>query len=372
MAEQDLRKWTTFFHDSGIPRGPASEYAGLFCDHRIKDDLLGDLTKDILNDIGITVMGDIMSILKCAKAVYAKLEREKSSNRLIHDLKARAETLEKDLEITSGQQVKKKKPVQKIASKPKAGGVQGAVGVTLTANKALNVHNLKTVTDDHLSTVPKKRPIKSTLTLSERFAGDSISPPKVSRISTELIGNNLSLKAKGPLGKTKSRASPVEPQIASGGVLPTPKRKSAFERLGEEAPSTIKKAEMLTSKTKMIKLAKLPIPLSASTTVTKGQSSVFKRLGQTEPNAAASNSTTFTIRTVTGLGSRTVSDDSPKRNLNTHSVLQPMKPTKAVKPVRSVSPVNTNTKISLISANRRPSLEKPKVKKSVFSRLGSP
>ena len=96
-------------------------------------------------------------------------------------------------------------------------GVQGAVGVTLTADKALNVHNLKTITDDHLSTVPKKRPIKSTLTLSERFAGDSISPPKVSRISTELIGNNLSLKAKGPLGKTKSRASPVEPQIASGG-----------------------------------------------------------------------------------------------------------------------------------------------------------
>ena len=53
---------------------------------------------------------------------FFQLEREKSSNRLIHDLKARAETLEKDLEITSGQQVKKKKPVQKIASKPKAGG----------------------------------------------------------------------------------------------------------------------------------------------------------------------------------------------------------------------------------------------------------
>uniref|UniRef100_H3BHS5 Chromosome 19 open reading frame 47 n=1 Tax=Latimeria chalumnae TaxID=7897 RepID=H3BHS5_LATCH len=63
-------EWIQFFKDAGIPPGPAVNYAVTFIDNRIQKNMLMDLTKEIMNELGITVVGDIIAILKHAKIVH--------------------------------------------------------------------------------------------------------------------------------------------------------------------------------------------------------------------------------------------------------------------------------------------------------------
>uniref|UniRef100_A0A673B3B1 DUF5577 domain-containing protein n=1 Tax=Sphaeramia orbicularis TaxID=375764 RepID=A0A673B3B1_9TELE len=64
------KNWIQFFKDAGIPAGLAVTYAVSFVDNRIQKNMLMDLSKDIMMDLGITVIGDIIAILKHAKQVY--------------------------------------------------------------------------------------------------------------------------------------------------------------------------------------------------------------------------------------------------------------------------------------------------------------
>ncbi|XP_061575396.1 uncharacterized protein C19orf47 homolog isoform X1 [Cololabis saira] len=63
-------EWIQFFKDAGIPAGLAVTYAVSFVDNRIQKNMLMDLSKDIMMDLGITVIGDIIAILKHGKQVY--------------------------------------------------------------------------------------------------------------------------------------------------------------------------------------------------------------------------------------------------------------------------------------------------------------
>ncbi|XP_035479476.1 uncharacterized protein C19orf47 homolog isoform X2 [Scophthalmus maximus] len=63
-------EWIQFFKDAGIPPSLAVTYAVSFVDNRIQKNMLMDLSKDIMMDLGITVIGDIIAILKHAKQVY--------------------------------------------------------------------------------------------------------------------------------------------------------------------------------------------------------------------------------------------------------------------------------------------------------------
>ncbi|CAI5780778.1 DUF5577 domain-containing protein [Podarcis lilfordi] len=63
-------EWIQFFKEAGIPPGPAVNYAVMFVDNRIQKNMLMDLNKEIMNELGITIVGDIIAILKHAKVVY--------------------------------------------------------------------------------------------------------------------------------------------------------------------------------------------------------------------------------------------------------------------------------------------------------------
>ncbi|XP_060041966.1 uncharacterized protein C19orf47 homolog isoform X2 [Erinaceus europaeus] len=63
-------EWIQFFREAGIPPGPAVNYAVMFVDNRIQKSMLLDLNKEIMNELGVTVVGDIIAILKHAKVVH--------------------------------------------------------------------------------------------------------------------------------------------------------------------------------------------------------------------------------------------------------------------------------------------------------------
>ncbi|KAK3773516.1 hypothetical protein RRG08_022231 [Elysia crispata] len=69
--------WINFFTSSGIPAGDATHYAIIFCDNRITREMLLDLSKEYLTDMGISRLGDVIAILKHAKEVYNQEARDK-------------------------------------------------------------------------------------------------------------------------------------------------------------------------------------------------------------------------------------------------------------------------------------------------------
>lgn len=62
--------WINFFTTAGIPAGDSAHYAIMFSDNRITKEMLLDLSKEYLTDMGISRLGDIIAILKHAKHIY--------------------------------------------------------------------------------------------------------------------------------------------------------------------------------------------------------------------------------------------------------------------------------------------------------------
>lgn len=73
-------KWEAFFKDAHIPTKQATEYASRFSENRVRLDMLDELSKELLHDLGIKAVGDVIAILRHAKLKYAELSRDRSTS----------------------------------------------------------------------------------------------------------------------------------------------------------------------------------------------------------------------------------------------------------------------------------------------------
>ena len=64
MALRNKDDWKRFFVESDIPGTECENYAEIMASNRITDP--SDLTRDLLKELGVTVAGDIISIMKKA------------------------------------------------------------------------------------------------------------------------------------------------------------------------------------------------------------------------------------------------------------------------------------------------------------------
>lgn len=69
--------WVKFFQSAGVPAGAAATYAHIFYENRMELDMLTDLNKEYLREMGILPMGDIIAILRHARKVHDQNMREK-------------------------------------------------------------------------------------------------------------------------------------------------------------------------------------------------------------------------------------------------------------------------------------------------------
>lgn len=69
--------WVKFFKAAGFPQDVATKHAVVFSNNRIKPDMLPDLDKPSLKEMGIVLMGDMIAILRYAKKVVEETTCER-------------------------------------------------------------------------------------------------------------------------------------------------------------------------------------------------------------------------------------------------------------------------------------------------------
>ncbi|XP_021437623.1 uncharacterized protein C19orf47 homolog isoform X1 [Oncorhynchus mykiss] len=198
-------EWIQFFKDAGIPAGLAVNYAVSFVDNRIQKTMLMDLSKEIMMDLGITVIGDIIAILKHAKQVYRQ------------DMCKMATQA-----ITSGQssiQTELRRTANTPATRMIANALSHDSPPTTPAhhpdNRAISV------------TVSNKQAKSGKAVLSRPADDGNGLPAKRRRVTAEMEGKYIINMPKG----TTARTARILAQQAKKGS----KRMSVFERLGAES-----------------------------------------------------------------------------------------------------------------------------------------
>ncbi|XP_036005675.1 uncharacterized protein C19orf47 homolog isoform X2 [Fundulus heteroclitus] len=190
--------------DAGIPAGLAVTYAVSFVDHRIQKNMLMDLSKDIMMDLGITVIGDIIAILKHAKQVY------------------RQDMCKMATEAISSGQTSVKAELRRTANTPATRMIANAL-----SHDSPPATPARRPVDNRLSvTVSNSQANKNKAVVSQP-ADEGKPAAKRRRVTAEMEGKYIISMPKGTTPRTRR----ILAQQAKKGL----KRTSVFERLGAES-----------------------------------------------------------------------------------------------------------------------------------------
>ncbi|XP_026992982.1 uncharacterized protein C19orf47 homolog isoform X2 [Tachysurus fulvidraco] len=198
-------EWIQFFKDAGIPPGMAATYAISFVDNRIQKTMLMDLSKDIMMDLGITVIGDIIAILKHAKHVY------------------RQDMCKMATEAISSGQTSVQAELRRTANTPATRMIANALSRdSPPSTPARRPDNRLSVTISNKS---------SKIVASQPSAEANGLPVKRRRVTSEMEGK---YKINMPKGST-ARSRRILAQQAKKVTAKSLNRTSVFERLGSES-----------------------------------------------------------------------------------------------------------------------------------------
>eukprot|EP00794_Sanderia_malayensis_P020451 gene20451-22467_t len=324
-------KWLDFFKHAGIPSEPASEYAVVFTDNRMRMDMLNELTKDILGDLGIKVMGDVIAILRHSKKVYAEISRSTAEDYDVNKTKT-LEDRARALEATTNSDPPTKSlsstiPQIDLESKREVPGVKQS--------------EEKAVANFHQPTIASSAK-NSSKSLSDRFGEFNPTPAKKQKsITDETMTISVST------GRSKQQEiETVNKTTTHKGTkqMVSPTKKTVFDRLDLLSEAEINSVGEVVPEKKFAapKIAKQTTKSTAVLTK-DSKSSVFDRLGKSSgssPTAQSSASSserlkkppaTTIVRKPTTFHptiTRTFGDSLSLGLSNSDSVLRPVKSVK--------------------------------------------
>ncbi|XP_077578078.1 uncharacterized protein C19orf47 homolog isoform X2 [Stigmatopora nigra] len=198
-------EWIQFFKDAGIPAGLAVTYAVSFVDNRIQKNMLMDLSKDIMMDLGITVIGDIIAILKHAKLVH------------------RQDMCKMATEALSSGQTTVKAELRRTANTPTRMIANALSQDSPPATPVRRPDNRLSVTVSNMQAGKVNKAAVS----QPADEGNGVSSAKNRRVTAEMEGKYIVNMPKG----TTPRTQRILAQQAKKGL----KRTSVFARLGAES-----------------------------------------------------------------------------------------------------------------------------------------
>lgn len=259
--------WNAFFLKAGIPSRYAAKYAVIFNDHRIQDDMLKDLSKEILYDMGIKTMGDVIAIMRHANEV----DEEKSRNRI---LSARSHSSEGPV----------KKQVKRVVVEEKA---DSAAAISTSLSRRLGPTHAAPVAAPTVRNVslPVREP------LIKRVISVPTASERVIRLPASSSGSVFD-RLGGTAGESETTSTVTSGSVLRGMVLtassmPTAAKATATVRPTRGTPYSVKDRlgagsrgagvrEVVSSN---LKLKSDPLPLSARLQALPLKKSIFDRLG---------------------------------------------------------------------------------------------
>ncbi|XP_053770807.1 uncharacterized protein C19orf47 homolog isoform X1 [Desmodus rotundus] len=203
-------EWIQFFKEAGIPPGPAVNYAVMFVDNRIQKSMLLDLNKEIMNELGVTVVGDIIAILKHAKVVH----RQDMCKAATESVPCSPSPLPG--EIRRGTASAASRMIANSLNRDSPPGTPPRRPDTSTSKISVTVSNKMAA-----------KSAKAAAALAHREEESLSVPTKRRRVTAEMEGKYIINMPKGTTPRTRKI---LEQQQAAKGVH----RTSVFDRLGAE------------------------------------------------------------------------------------------------------------------------------------------
>ncbi|XP_033883183.1 uncharacterized protein C19orf47 homolog isoform X1 [Acipenser ruthenus] len=226
-------EWIQFFKDAGIPAGLAVHYAVSFVDNRIQKNMLMDLSKEFMMDLGITVIGDIIAILKHAKVVYRQMKSADWNS-------PPSPPTRPSMESRTGGTFRKRDPADDMCKMATEAISSGQTTIQAELRRNANTPATRMIANSLSQDSPPPTPVRKpdnrlsvTVSNKQAKAGMPDAGPDVSvkrrRVTAEMEGKYIINMPKGTTERTK-RILEEQAEIEKGIY-----RTSVFERLGAES-----------------------------------------------------------------------------------------------------------------------------------------